>query len=116
MDVSHAILNFEQCLWTKNRFQFLQHLAPIHAQKHCPLAGALWHAQFDPHQKSVELRFGQRKSTDLMLRILGCDHKKRLRQLIRHAVDRDLMFLHRFKQRALRFGSGAIYLVDQNDL
>src|SRR6266487_2088254 len=51
-----------------------------------------------------------------MLRILGCDYKKRFGQLIRHTVDRDLMFLHRFKQRALRFGGRAIYLVDQHDL
>src|SRR4030095_3428534 len=104
------------CLWTKHRFQLLQHLAAIHAQKHGALAGAVRHAQFDPHQKSVELRFGQRKSADLVLRILSCDHKKRLGQLIRHAIDRDLVLLHRFKQRALRFGSGAVYLIDQHDL
>src|SRR5439155_13647412 len=114
--LSDAILNFKQCFWIKHRLQFFEHLAAIHSQEHGALAGAIRHAQFDPHQKTVELRFGQWKSTDLMLRILGRDYKKRFGQLIRNAVDRDLVFLHCFKQRALRLGGGAIYLVDQHDL
>src|SRR6266508_5097925 len=39
--LSHAILNFEQCLWIKHRLQFFEHLAAIHAQKHGALAGSI---------------------------------------------------------------------------
>ena len=51
-----------------------------------------------------------------MLRILRGNDKKRFAQLISHAVNRDAVFLHCFQQRALRFRSRPVYLVDQHYL
>src|SRR5438132_632070 len=59
MDRAHFCLDLEQCFRVKNWIQFLEHLAPIHPEKHRPLACAVRHAQFDPHQKPIQLRFGQ---------------------------------------------------------
>ena len=116
MHLSHIVLNLDQCWWVNYRFQFLKHVTAIHAQKHGAFAGTVGHAQLDSHQKSVKLGFRQRKSTDGMLRILCGDHKKRLGQLIGHAVDGNAVFFHCFQQRTLRFGSRAIDLVDQHQL
>src|SRR6202008_4750122 len=66
--------------------------------------------------KPVQLRFRQRKRAHGSLRILRCDDKERVGQLISYAVDRDVLFFHRFQQRALCFWSCPVYLVDQHHL
>ena len=97
MDLSHIVLNLDQCLWANYRLQFLKHVAAIHAEQHGAFAGAVGHAQLDSHQKPVKLRFGQRESTDGVLRILCRDHKERLGQVIGYAVDGHALFFHCFQ-------------------
>ena len=116
MHVSHAILNFEQCLWTKHRFQFLQHLAAIHAQKHGALAGTVWHAQFDPHQKTVELRFGQWKCAVIFGWVLRRDDHKGLGQWIRLIINGNLGLAHGLQEAALGLGRRAIDLIREDDI
>ena len=41
------------------------------------LGRAIRHAEFDAHEEAVELRFGQRKGADLVLRILRRDDEER---------------------------------------
>src|SRR5206468_2673039 len=84
--------------------------------KHGALASPLRHTQLDPHEKTVQLRFRQWKGAHGSLRILRCDYKKRLGQLVGHAVDRDVVFFHRFQKRALCFWRRPVYLVDQHHL
>src|SRR4029077_1413002 len=67
-------------------------------------------------QETVQLRFRQRKGAHGSLRILRCDNKKRLGQLVGHAVDRDAVFFHRFQKRALCLWGRAVDLVDQHHL
>ena len=43
-------------------------------------------------------------------------HEKWIRQCTCLAIDRDLSFFHRFQQRTLRFGTGAIDFVGQHEL
>src|SRR5207249_11440331 len=62
---------------------------------------------------TVKLRFWQRKGTDCVLWILCRDHKKWVGQIIRHAINRDALFFHCFKQRALRLRCRSVDLVDQ---
>jgi hypothetical protein len=66
--------------------------------------------------RSVELRLRQREGADLVQRVLGGDDEERLRQWPGHAVDRDLAFLHRLEQRALRLRAGAVDLVGEQHL
>ena len=79
-------LNFEQGGGAEDRFQFLEHFAPIHSEQHGALAGPIRHTQFNAHEKTIELRFGQRKCSHLMLGILRSDNKEWAGQFVRHAV------------------------------
>ena len=65
------------------------------------------------HQKSIELRFGQRKRSDVFDRILRRDHQKRLRQRQAALLDADHSFAHRFEQRGLRLRRRAIDLIGE---
>ncbi len=69
-----------------------------------------------PHQKSIELRLGQRIRTVVLHRILGRDHQKRLRQFVRMRVDGNLAFVHGLEQRRLRLRRGAVDFVGQQDV
>ncbi len=68
------------------------------------------------HQKTVELRFRQWKGANLVRRVLGGYHEKRLGQRPGLAVGGDLMLFHRFQQRALCFWRGAVDLVGEYHL
>lgn len=52
----------------------------------------------------------------LMGRVLSGNHKKRLGQRVGFSLHRNLMLFHRFQQRALRFGRGAINFIGQRHL
>src|SRR5436853_388448 len=78
----------------KTWVDLFEQLPPIQPKKDGPRTRAVWHAQLDSHQKPIQLRFGQWKCSRLILRILCCDDKKRLRQFVSDAVGRDLMFFH----------------------
>ena len=73
-------------------------------------------SQMYAHQKTIQLRLGQRKGADLVLGILGGDDEERFRQRHRLTVERDLMFLHRLQQRALRLGRGAVDFIREHQL
>ena len=49
-------------------------------------------------------------------RVLGGDHHEGLREVVRLAVDADLVFVHRLKQRRLGLGRGAVDLVGQQEV
>ena len=48
--------------------------------------------------------------------VLGGDDQKRLGQRMRVAVHRHLALVHRLQQRGLRFGSGAVDFIGQQDI
>src|SRR5690606_20251667 len=73
-------------------------------------------AELDLHQESVELGLGQRESADLMRRVAGADDEEWRRQRVSCAIRRDLPFLHRFEQRALRLRRRAVDLVREHEL
>src|SRR5256885_4294123 len=75
-------LNLEQSVRCKDRLQLLEHLPAIHSQQHRALAGAIGHAQLDAHEETIELRFRERKSANLMLWVLCCDHEEGLGQFV----------------------------------
>ena len=116
MDTVDPGLRFVQLLGRHRDRQPRQHLAPVLAFEQRPLGLGVGIAQFDPHQKAVQLRFGQRKGADLIGGVLGGDDEKRLRQRAGLALDGDLPLLHRFQQGALGLGRGAVDFVGQNQL
>ena len=73
-------------------------------------------AEFDTHQEAVELRFGQREGADLVRRVLRGDDEEGARQRVGLPFGGDLALFHRFEQRALRLGCGAVDLVGQHQL
>ena len=68
------------------------------------------------HREPVELAVGQRERAGVPERVLGRDEEERHRQRVRHAVDRDLVLLHRLEQRGLRAGRRPVHLVDEEDV
>ena len=73
-------------------------------------------AELDAHEEAVELRLRQREGADLVRRVLRRDHEERLRQRARLAFGGDLLLLHRFEQRTLCLGRGAVDLVGEDHL
>ncbi len=70
----------------------------------------------DFQQKAVELCFGQGVGAFLLDRVLGGQNHEGLRQAMRFAFQRDLIFLHGFEQGRLRFGRGAVDFVGQQQV
>ena len=85
-------------------------------EQHAPLGLAVGIVDVDLHQEAVELRFGQRIGAFLLERVLGRQHVERLRQVVAHAGDRDMLFLHRLQQRRLGARAGAVDLVRHQQL
>ena len=73
-------------------------------------------ADFDPHQESVELRFRQRIRSVVLDRILRRQNHERAGKRVGDILDRHLVFVHRFEQRALGFRRRPIDLVGENDV
>ncbi len=70
----------------------------------------------DLEHETVHLRFGQRVGSLLLDRVLRGHHQERFIQRKGFAADRDLPLLHRFEQRALHLGRGAVDFVGQNQV
>ena len=116
VDLPDARLNFRERRAIHDGLQFEQHLTAIQTQEHFPLGRAVRDAEFDAHQKPVKLGFRQGKRADLVLRILGGHDEEWRGKRVRHSIHRDVRFLHRFQQGALRFGRRPVDLVDQHHL
>ena len=71
-------------------------------------------AQFQ--HETVHLRFRQRISPFLLDRILRGEHEERFFKFERLIADGDLLFLHRFEQRALDLGGRAIDFVGEHEM
>src|SRR5258708_9205341 len=69
-----------------------------------------------PHHEAVELGFGKRKRSVMLMGILRRDNKKRSRQGKSLVVERDLTLIHRFQKSALCARRGAVELISQNHL
>ena len=52
----------------------------------------------------------------LLDRVLGRQHEERVGQAVALPTDGDLAFLHRFQERGLGLGRGAVDLVGQDDV
>ena len=72
------------------------------------------HQQFE--KKPVKLSLRQRVHTLVFNRILRGNHHEPVRQRVSFAIKRHAAFLHRFKQRRLRLGRGAVDLVSQQQI
>ena len=70
----------------------------------------------DVEHEPIQLGFRQRISPFLLDRVLRRQNEERLGQLMPRAADSDLIFLHRFEQRGLRFRRRAIDFVGQHDV
>ena len=70
----------------------------------------------DVEHEPIELRLGQRVRAFLLDRVLGREDEQRPLQVEAHAVDRDLVFLHRLEQRRLRLRRRAVDLVGEDDV
>ena len=73
-------------------------------------------ADFELQHEAIHLRFGQRISAFLFDRILRGQHEERLFEVEGLVADGDLLFLHRFEQRALHLGRRAVDFVGQNEV
>ncbi len=93
-----------------------EHGAAVFAGNEFPFVFSIRVAEGQAHQEPVELRLRQRERADLVGGVLRRDDEKGHRQRARIAVDRYLVFLHRFEQGALRFRRRAIDLVGQDEL
>src|SRR5688572_20627521 len=88
----------------------------MHSLNHAPLRFEARIINDNLHHEAIELSFGQGICTFVFQRILGRNNCKYRGQCVRHSIDADLRFLHRFKQRGLRFGRRTIDLVGQDDV
>ena len=70
----------------------------------------------DLQHEPVHLRFRQRIRPFLLDRILRCQNHERLFQWKRLIADRDLLFLHGLKQRALHLCGRAVDFVGQDEI
>ena len=66
--------------------------------------------------EAIDLRFGQRIGAFLFDRVLRREHEERFFQFESLFADRDLLFLHRFEQRALHLGRRAIDFVGEHQV
>src|SRR6202011_5372002 len=93
-------------LWSESRSDLRQHLPALATAEQLALVSSIGITECDAHEKPVELRLGQRKCAELLVRILRRDDEERFGQPIRRNVRADLPFLHRFKKCALRARAG----------
>ena len=68
-------------------------------------------AHADADEEAVKLGVRQHRRTGRTNRVLRGKDDKRVGQIIRLAVHRDLVLLHRFEQRGLRLAGGTVDLV-----
>ena len=102
------------------RIEHLRHLrraigvAALQQEPHLDLRRRVadLHADHEP----VELRLGQRVRAGEVLRVLRRDDEERIRQRRRHALDRDLPFVHGLEQRGLRARARAVDLVGEENV
>ena len=116
MDLLHRLLQLVQILGREHRVQGIHQIAPVDAAQQFPFRRRRGVSQVNPHQKPVELRLGQGKSADLVLRVLRGDHEEGFGQRHGLAVQGHLPLLHGFEQRALRFGRCAVDFIRQHQL
>jgi hypothetical protein len=67
-------------------------------------------------QEAVQLRFRQRVGAGLLDRVLRGQHEERRGQRVGGAGVADRAFLHRFQQRGLGLGRGAVEFVGQQQV
>ncbi len=70
----------------------------------------------DVEHEAIELRLGQRIGALLLDRVLRRENEQRPLEIEAHAVDRDLILLHRLEQRGLRLRRRAVDLVGEDDV
>ena len=93
-----------------------EQLAPVFTAQELSLERLGRIAEPDAHQEAVELGFRQRKSADLVDRVLRGDDEERRGQRVRDAIHAHLLLFHGFQQGALRLGRGAVDLVGEDHL
>ena len=82
--------------------------------QHGCLVGWIRVADSRAHEKAIELGFGQRIGTVVLHWILRGDDEVGFGQRVRHAVDGDSRFSHRFQKRRLCLRAGAVDLVREH--
>ena len=73
-------------------------------------------AHADTNQEAVKLGIGEHRRAGRTDRVLRGEDDKRVRQIIRLAVHRDLVLLHRFQQRGLRLAGRSVDLICQQQI
>ena len=73
-------------------------------------------AHADADEEAVKLGIGEHRRAGRTDRVLRGEDDKRVRQSIRLAVHRDLVFLHRFQQRGLRLAGRSVDLIRQQQI
>src|SRR5579862_9017233 len=114
--LAHLGLQREHLGRRQHRRRRLQQIAPLALYQYAPLRGSIRIAEHDAHQEAIELRLGQSEGSELFVRVLRRDHKKRIGQRVAEALDADLPLLHRLEQRALRLRAGAVDLIGEQQL
>ena len=87
-----------------------------HQIEDLPLFRARRIADLELEHETIDLRFGQRIRAFLFDGILRGQHQERFFQLEGLFADGDLLFLHRFEQRALHFGGRAVDFVGEHEI
>ena len=75
-----------------------------------------WVIDLQLENEAVELRFGQRVCPFHFERILCCQYEERRIQFVRSLPHRHAAFFHGFQQCRLRFWSGTIDFIRQQDV
>ena len=92
------------------------HFAAVGRGEQRAFGVAIGIVQSDAQHETVELRIGQRIRAGEIERILRRHDEERRSEFVRDAVGGDLLFGHRFEQRALRLRRGAVDFVGEHEL
>ena len=68
------------------------------------------------HEKTIKLRLGQRIRSFELHRVLRGEHGEKAGKRMARSINRDLPLFHRFQQRRLGAGRGAVNLIDQQQI
>src|SRR5918994_7087837 len=101
VDGFHGLLPGDEVFDGYHLTEAVERMPQVLAIQHLEFSGSAGIAEGEPQEEPVELGFRKRKGPLVVDRVFRREHEKGTWKVVRHAVDGDLGFLHRFEQRGL---------------
>ena len=114
-EIAHEVLDGHESFGSQSRFGGLM-VRGCGFNEDAAFGGLIGVVDVDLHQEAVELGFGQGIGALLLDRVLGGEDVEGAGQIVAHAGDGDVIFLHGLKQSGLGAGAGAVDLVGHQQL